>query len=218
MKAHPTRAAQAAVLSGEHVLTCHAKSRQQNPLKGSPHSDSHGPNPSPHQVSGQGRPGDCPSNGVGADTGFEIADERLALYSADAISQPPVAGELMPHLVLRGTVDFHRVETELDLGVIRWGRAVIKTSDVWKRSDGGALLADGVVVELGRPLHPVALVAVRDGDTVVRLWPVVEVERTPAVQRWLGAIARSLQTLGCGPVRTTNIGPQILDGLDLDFD
>ncbi len=155
---------------------------------------------------------------VAADTLFEIGDERLALYSVDAISLPPIAGELMPHLVLRGAVDFHRAGTELDLGVIRWGRAVIKTSDVWKRSDGEALLADGVVVELGRPLHPVALVAGRDGDTVVRLWPVVEVERTPAVQHWLGAIARSLQALGCGPVRTTNIGGEILKGLDLDLD
>lgn len=124
----------------------------------------------------------------------------------------------MPHLVLRGSVDFRRAATDLDLDVIRWGRAVIKTSDVWQRSDGEALLADGVVVELGRPLHPVALVADRDGDTVVRLWPVVEVERTPAVQRWLGAIARSLQVLGCGPVRITNIGAEILEGLELEIE
>lgn len=124
----------------------------------------------------------------------------------------------MPHLVLRGSVDFHHAANELDLGVIRWGRAVIKTSDVWLRSDGEALLADGVVVELGRPLHPVALVSLRDGDTVVRLWPVVEVERTPAVQRWLGAIARGIQVLGCGPVRITNIGAEILEGLELELD
>lgn len=124
----------------------------------------------------------------------------------------------MPHLVLRGPVDFTRVRKELDLGVVRWGRAVIKTSDLWWRSDGEALLADGVVVELGRPLHPVALVATRDGDTVIRLWPVVEVERTPAVQRWLAVIAKGLQSLGCGAVRTTNIGAELLDDLDLEID
>ena len=218
MKAAATRATQAAVLSGEHIVICHAQSRQQNSLKGSPHSDSHGPYPSPHQAAGQDCSADYSAMRVRADTRVEIGDERLALYSADAISLPPIAGELMPHLGLRGTVDFQRAATELDLGVIRWGRAVIKTSDAWKRSDGQALLADGVVVELGRPLHPIALVAVRDGDTVVRLWPVVEVERTPAVQHWLGAIARRLQTLGCGPVRITNIGAEILEGLELEFD
>jgi len=124
----------------------------------------------------------------------------------------------MPHLVLRGPLDMQAAGTGLDLGVTRWGPAVIKTGDRWRRSDGGALLVDGVVVEHSRPLHPVALVATRDEDTVVRLWPVVEVERTPAVQRWLAVIAKGLQELGGGAVHTTNIGPEVLDGLDLKLD
>lgn len=124
----------------------------------------------------------------------------------------------MPHLVLAGKVDLTAVAPKLDLDVERWGRAVIKTADIWVRADGDAVLADGVVVELGRPLHPVAMVAHRDGDTVVRLWPVVEVERTPAVQRWLGSIARRLQLRGAGPVTTTNIGAEVLEGLDLVLD
>jgi len=121
----------------------------------------------------------------------------------------------MPHLVLRGTADLTRITAELDPGVVRWGRAVIKTADRWQRADAEAILVDGVVVELSRPLHPVALIALRDGDTVVRLWPVVEVERTPAVQHWLGVLASELQRLGAGPVTTTNIGPESLDGLGL---
>jgi hypothetical protein len=122
----------------------------------------------------------------------------------------------MPHLVLGGDVDLDRVALQLDLGVIRWGRAVIKTGDTWRRSDGGAVLVEGVVVELARPLHPVALIAPRDGDTVVHLWPVVGVERTPAVRRWLAILAARLQVLGAGAVRTTNLGAEILDGLDLE--
>lgn len=124
----------------------------------------------------------------------------------------------MPHLVLRGSVDIPRVASELDLGVVRWGRAVIKTGDAWRRSDDEALLVEGVVVELGRPLHPVAMVASRDRDTVIRLWPVIEVERTLAVQRWLAALGAGLQRLGAGPVHTTNISAEILDGLDLELD
>lgn len=124
----------------------------------------------------------------------------------------------MPHLVLHGSLELEQVTTRLDLGVVRWGRAVLKTGDVWRRSDGAAVLVEGVVVELTRPLHPVALVAPRDGDTVIRLWSVVEVERTPAVQRWLGVIARGLQELGGGAVETTNIGDDTLEGLALNFD
>lgn len=124
----------------------------------------------------------------------------------------------MPHLVLRGSIDIPRVAAELDLGVVRWGRAVIKTGGAWRRSDDEALLVEGVVIELGRPLHPVAMVAFRDQDTVIRLWPVIEVERTLAVQRWLAALGSGLQRLGAGPVHTTNIGAEILDGLDLHLD
>jgi len=124
----------------------------------------------------------------------------------------------MPHLVLRGSVDFDTITGELDMDVVRWGRAVIKTVDRWRRADAEAMLVDGVVVELARPLHPVALVADRDGDTVIRLWPVVEVERTPAVQRWLAVLAGEFQRLGGGPVVTTNIGPEVLEGLNLDLD
>lgn len=121
----------------------------------------------------------------------------------------------MPHLVLRGSLDPEAAAAGLEPRVVRWGRAVIKTGDRWRRTEPGAVLVEGVVVELARPLHPVALVAGRDGDTVVRLWPLVEVERTAAVQRFLGLVAGRLQELGCGAVRTTNIGGDALAGLDL---
>jgi len=123
----------------------------------------------------------------------------------------------MPHLVLQGTVPAQRAAAGLAPRVVRWGRAVIKTGDRWNRAGDGALLVEGVVVELGRPLHPVALVAEREGDTVVRLWPLVEVERTAAVQRFLCVVALGLQTLGCGPVRTTNITGEALTGLGLEI-
>jgi len=123
----------------------------------------------------------------------------------------------MPHLVLDGTVDLERVAARLDPGVVRWGRAVIKTGDCWLRADGRAVLVEGVVVELSRPLHPVAVVALRDGGTAVRLWPVVHVERTPAVRRWLAVLATELQALGAGAVRTTNLAPDMVDGLDLEI-
>ena len=122
----------------------------------------------------------------------------------------------MPHLVLEGSMSLDRTTAGLDPGVIRWGRVVIKTGDRWLRGDGEAVLVEGVVVELSRPLHPVVMIAHRDGDTVVRLWPVIEVERTPAVQRWLGVLALELQRLGAGPVVTTNIGTEVLDSLGLD--
>ena len=124
----------------------------------------------------------------------------------------------MPHLVLRGGADLVGLGTELaaaEPSVLRWGRAVLKRQDVWVGVGGAALLVEGVVVELSRPQHPVALVAAAEDKVSVRLWPTVAVERTAAVPRWLAWLAADLQRLGLGEVRTTNLADEILDGLPL---
>jgi hypothetical protein len=119
----------------------------------------------------------------------------------------------MPHLVLAGGLELAAVA--FPEGVQRWGRAVIKTEGSWSRRGAVALLAEGVVVEHSRPLRPVALVAPHYGDTIVRLWPVVPVERTQAVQRWLALLALALQRQGAGPVKLTNIPPELWQDLGL---
>ncbi len=119
----------------------------------------------------------------------------------------------MPHLVFSGELDLRPVT--LDSEVHRWGRAVLKTDACWLRSDAAAILVEGVVVEFSRPLHPVAVAAHHRGDTTVRLWKTVAVERTRAVQRWLCLVAMELQKFGAGPVRVTNIPPDLWQDLDL---
>ena len=121
----------------------------------------------------------------------------------------------MPHLVLAGGLDLGRAVVACPREVHRWGRAVLKTQECWLRSDAAAVLVEGVVVELSRPQHPVAMVAEREADTIVRLWPLSTVERTPAVQRWLCLLAVRMQGLGGGPVRVTNIPRDVWSDLSL---
>jgi hypothetical protein len=119
----------------------------------------------------------------------------------------------MPHMVLAGGLELAAVAIPEE--VHRWGRAVIKTEGSWRRCGAEALLVEGVVVEFARPLHPVALVAPHDGGTIVRLWPVAPVERTHAVQRWLGLLAAALQRQGAGPLTLTNIPVELWQDLGL---
>ena len=121
----------------------------------------------------------------------------------------------MPHVILTGTVDFEVVVSTLDGDAQRWRAAVLKNEASWRRSDGLAILVEGVVIEHSRPLHPVAVITQSHNDTTVRLWRLAPVERTPAVQRWLASIAVELQRLGAGPVKTTNIADELLHDLDL---
>ncbi len=121
----------------------------------------------------------------------------------------------MPHLVLSGPTALETAARRIEKNPRRWGRAVIKTEDWWTRSDGRALLVEGVVVEFSRALHPLAVVALDHDDTSVRLWPHQRVERTPAVQRWLALTAFDLQQGGAGAVRTTNIPDEIFGDIGL---
>jgi len=122
----------------------------------------------------------------------------------------------MPHLVLRDEVDFDLVLERMSKDAVKWGAAVLKTTELWRRADGRAILIEGVVIEHSRPLHPVALVSLSHGDTSVRLWRLAAVERTPAVQRWLAVVARDLQQMGAGAVRATNIAPALVKDLRSD--
>lgn len=122
----------------------------------------------------------------------------------------------MPHLVLEGGLDGDSVATDLtDDRVSRWGRAVLKTDGCWRRVGGDALIVEGVVVEFSRPQHPVAVISWDPDHTTIRLWPTVPVERTRPVQRWLAELARRLQAVGAGAVRSTNIPNEVWGDLDL---
>lgn len=116
----------------------------------------------------------------------------------------------MPHVVLERAVDLSWLGKQMPRGVVRWRHAVLKTEAVWHRIDHPALLVEGVVIENSRPLRPVALIAPRDERLVVRLWPIVVVERTTAVRRWLAVIASACSQLGSAGVVVTNIAEDIL--------
>lgn len=112
-------------------------------------------------------------------------------------------------------MDCAEVASRLQLTPQRWGRSVIKAEACWVRTDNLALVVEGVVVELSRPLHPVALVMPHGDHTTVRLWPIVEVERTVPVQRFVAMVAAMLVAGGAGRLRSTNLPDQVLS--DLDF-
>jgi hypothetical protein len=121
----------------------------------------------------------------------------------------------MPHLVLVGEVKLVEVGPKISGDVQRWGAAVLKNEATWYRSDGNALLVEGVVVEHSRPLHPVAVISITHGDTNIRLWRLAPVERTPAVQRWLATVASEVRRLGGGRLKTTNISDDLWQDLGL---
>ncbi len=121
----------------------------------------------------------------------------------------------MPHIILAGEINLDEMAAGFEPTVHRWGRVVLKSAECWLRRDHRALLVEGVVVELSRPLHPVVMVAVSGGATQIRIWPRVELERTGAVQRFLALVAADLQRRGGGLMTTTNLPFDLWEGVGL---
>jgi len=112
----------------------------------------------------------------------------------------------MPHVVRRGRADLAAAWRALPRGPWRWGNAVARVEGCYLEDDGKALLVAGVVVEYGRPLHPVVLVSLREDATAVHLWSAATVERTAAVKSFLALIAAELERFGAGEIIVTNLG------------
>jgi len=111
----------------------------------------------------------------------------------------------MPHVVRRGRADLAAAWRELPRGPWRWGNAVARVEGCYLEGDGKALLVAGVVVEYGRPLHPVVLVSLREDATAVHLWAPASVERTETVKRFLARVAAELERFGAGEIVATNL-------------
>lgn len=115
----------------------------------------------------------------------------------------------MPHVIRAGHADLAAAWRGLARGPWRWGNVVARAEGCFMSADGSTLLVAGVVVEYGRPLHPVVVVSVGRHGTSCHLWAGAQVERTEGVKRFLAQVASEIAAFGAGPVATTNI-PDLL--------
>ncbi len=115
----------------------------------------------------------------------------------------------MPHVIRAGAADLAAAWRDLPHGPWRWGTAVARVEGCYLGRDAATLLVAGVVVEYGRPLHPVVLVSRGADSTSVHLWSPIPIERTEGVKRFLARVAGELARFGAGDVVTTNI-PHLL--------
>ena len=116
----------------------------------------------------------------------------------------------MPHVICAGRADLTSAWRGLPCGPWRWGTVVARAEGRFLAPEGTSLLVAGVVVEYGRPLHPVVVVAHCKDGTSFHLWPAAPVERTEGVKRFLAQVAHEVEAFGGGAVLRTNI-PDLLE-------
>ena len=112
----------------------------------------------------------------------------------------------MPHVVLTGAITIRRAAEAFAPFLLREGDRVIKAERLYTESGERAALIEMIVSERGFTQKFFIQLAPRDGGMTVRLEPLTDPEKTPAVRRAIGEVARRLRdATGCA-YGATNIG------------
>jgi len=98
----------------------------------------------------------------------------------------------MPHVVLNGRVDVEDIFVKMKPLFIRDGDSVLKTTSMYIERGKGSILVDSLAIEGGRKINFLSLISGREDGIVIRIYPMLEVEKTDGVKRILAEMAKQL--------------------------
>lgn len=98
----------------------------------------------------------------------------------------------MPHVVLNGNVDLDDIFNKFKGVFIRNENGILKTDNIYISRDKAAILIESLAIEGGVKNSFFALINRRNDGVVVRIHPVIEVEKTSGIKNILSEIAKQL--------------------------
>lgn len=98
----------------------------------------------------------------------------------------------MPHVVLNGTVNLDDIFNKFKGVLIRNEQCILKTDNIYINRDKTAIIIEALAIEMGIKNSFLAMVGRRDDGVVVRIYPVIEVEKTSGVKKILSEIAKQI--------------------------
>jgi hypothetical protein len=98
----------------------------------------------------------------------------------------------LPHVVLNGKTSVEEIFDKLNPIFIRNGGSILKTKEAYLEKNKKDILVDSLAIENGKKTAFLALISGREDGVVVRLYPLVEVEKTDGVKRVLAELAKQL--------------------------
>jgi hypothetical protein len=109
----------------------------------------------------------------------------------------------MPHVVLEGRVTIDEYQTRFESFVVREGDRLIKMERFYRERDGRAALIETLVSEAGHTQKFFIQLSPKGEGITVRLEPLTDPEKTPAVKRALAVLAHRIRAAtGCTYGRT----------------
>ena len=98
----------------------------------------------------------------------------------------------MPHVVLNGKINLDDVFNKFKSVLIRNENGILKTDNIFISRDKTSVIIESLAIEKGVKNSFLAMISRRDDGVVVRIYPGIEVEKTPGVKKILSEIAKQL--------------------------
>ena len=98
----------------------------------------------------------------------------------------------MPHVVLNGKVNIEDIFVKMKPVFIKGGESVLKTANMYIERGKGSILTYSLVIEGGKKNIFLAMIGGREDGVVIRIYPMLEVEKTDGVKSILAEITKQL--------------------------
>jgi hypothetical protein len=98
----------------------------------------------------------------------------------------------MPHAVLVGSISIETIFNELEPLFVKEEDMILKTSRKYIEHDKSSILIESIVIEGGIKTEFLTLIGKRDDGIVIRVSPILEVEKITGVKRVLAETAKQI--------------------------
>lgn len=116
----------------------------------------------------------------------------------------------MPHVVLEGRLTVDDAARVFEPFVVREGDRIVKAERFYREKDARAALIEMIVVDSGHTQKFFIQLSPRDGGLTVRLEPLTDPEKSPAVRSAIAHVAHRLRAATGAAYGSTNIAEHLI--------
>ena len=98
----------------------------------------------------------------------------------------------MPHVVLKGKIEITDVFRKLEPFLVRSENGILRTANAYVARDEKSMLVESLVIEGSKKTQFFMMISRREDGIVVRICPVVEVEKSQGVKKIIAETATQL--------------------------
>ena len=103
-----------------------------------------------------------------------------------------MVGTHLPHVVLKGKIEVTQLFSKLEPFLVKNETGILRTTNTFIGRDEKSILVESLAIEGPKKTQFFTMISGRDDGVVVRIYPLVEVEKSYGVKKIIAEIATRL--------------------------